>query len=512
MGFRLAPAKPNQPHIIVSKLARAQQLIQLDRCEDGARLLIEHLGEHPQDGPAHSLLALASSSLELWHEAEGHGKEGVRLEPTSSFAWYVLGEVALNRGHPDRAAEAAERAIEFAPGDAGGFSLLARAHIARKRWADGLRAADLGLELDPVDRSCTNIRALALRQLGRKEEASEALRGQIARSPEDAMTHANAGWSALHGRDYDQAQEHFREALRLDPNHQWAREGVLEALRARHWFYRPVLAYSLWMSRLRGQAQAGLLFGAWLGFRGLSKLSEIDTPIAPVFSVLIVVYFVFVALSWFAVPVANALLLVHPLGRLALSRWDQWGGVIIGSLLVLACAFLLSASSSAAPLFSAGFLLVVWCACLTTAYKSDEPQVRRGMAMYCVGVGLLGGAALWIQHGVRAEIAALQPFVERSEIHKQEMQALDLARTEALEDGPEIDEERLADLVGQIADWKARDTALAQEMDDPAFTQRIEGLKQKRERSDTLALGFVLLSMVVSQFVAAGLEGRAARN
>jgi hypothetical protein len=43
---------------------------------------------------------------------------------------------------------------------------------------------------------------------------------------------------------------HFRESLRINPASEWAKEGFVESVRARSWFYRRVLAFKLWRSRL----------------------------------------------------------------------------------------------------------------------------------------------------------------------------------------------------------------------------------------------------------------------
>ena len=53
---------------------------------------------------------------------------------------------------------------------------------------------------------------------------------------------------------YPQAMEHFREALRLEPDMEWARLGVVETLKAKRVLYRPVLWYFLWISKFSSRA------------------------------------------------------------------------------------------------------------------------------------------------------------------------------------------------------------------------------------------------------------------
>ena len=68
--------------------------------------------------------------------------------------------------------------------------------VAIGTWGAG--AADRGLALDPEHANCLNLRAMALVQLGRKDEAARTLGSALADDPENALTHANQGWAYLH--------------------------------------------------------------------------------------------------------------------------------------------------------------------------------------------------------------------------------------------------------------------------------------------------------------------------
>ncbi len=67
----------------------------------------------------------------------------------------------------------------------------------------------------------------------------------------------------MHQGDHKQALEHFREALRLKPDMEWARNGMVEALKARYFLYRLMLRYYLWMSRFTRRGQWGMIIGLW---------------------------------------------------------------------------------------------------------------------------------------------------------------------------------------------------------------------------------------------------------
>jgi len=134
--------------------------------------------------------------------------------------------------------------------------------------------------LDPEHAGCLNLRAMAEVKLGRKAQAAATIEAALARDPENAGTHANRGWTYLEESDPGRALEHFREALRLDPENEWAREGMVEALKARHGVYRLVLRCFLWMQKLGESARwarssaAGSPPASSAGWRGRTRRSS----------------------------------------------------------------------------------------------------------------------------------------------------------------------------------------------------------------------------------------------
>ena len=96
----------------------------------------------------------------------------------------------------------------------------------------------------------------------------------LANDPENALTHANQGWALLHRGDHAKALEHFREALRIDPELDWARAGIVEALKARHLIYRLMLRFFLWIGRQASVAQ-------WIDHSRLSLWAEDSRPASP---------------------------------------------------------------------------------------------------------------------------------------------------------------------------------------------------------------------------------------
>src|SRR5262249_2378545 len=147
-----------------------------------------------------------------------------------------------------------------------------------------LEAAERGLNAEAGHTGCANLRAMALNQLGRGAEAGRALHDALAQDPENAVTHANQGWTALQTGDAKKALEHFREALRLDPTNDWAKSGMVESLKAQYFVYRLMLKYQFYMSRLSGRRQWWTLIGIYV--------------VARIIPFMFIPYLLFVFISW----------------------------------------------------------------------------------------------------------------------------------------------------------------------------------------------------------------------
>src|SRR5690606_1373599 len=145
------------------------------------------------------------------------------------------------------------------------YAQLATVLFQQKKWQAALDASLEGLKFDAEHTGCTHLRSMALTQLGRQQEAIATVDSALARDPDNEYAHTNKGWALLHEGKPKEALEHFREALRLDPNYEYAQHGIVEALKARNFIYRWMLAYFLWMSRLSDRAKWGVILGGYFG-------------------------------------------------------------------------------------------------------------------------------------------------------------------------------------------------------------------------------------------------------
>lgn len=374
---------------------RALLLYQQSRYDLAEQELRLAMADEPNSASAHALLALCLCSRKDYREATRAAEDAVALSPDVPFTHYALAYVLYHRDQLQEAETVIEQALELAPWDADYYSLLASIRFDRRRWPAALEAAEQGLALDAEHDGCANLRAMALVKLGRRAEAGVTIGDALRRDPDNALTHANQGWTLLEQRQPEKALEHFREALRLEPNLEWAREGIVEALKARHWLYRQMLRYFLWMRRLSGRAQWGVVLGLLLLQNVLG--SALPPEAAPLGRLLFWCLIVFALLTWTADPLFNLLLRLNRFGRLALSRQQIWASNLVGFCLLSALLALGGWAVSGDFRFAMS-ALISGCLVLPVAatFKCAAGWPRWVMASYTIVLTAMGLAAIGI--------------------------------------------------------------------------------------------------------------------
>ncbi len=321
-----------------SLILRADLLLQQGRFPDAERELGQLLSTDPRHPLAHALMAHAMLGQSRLNDAEYAAREAVSAAPDEAFAHFAVAAVLRERRRYPEAIQAIQQAIALDPYSPDHFAMLAQIRVDQREWSSALHAADQGLATDPEHAACVNLRAIALVHLGRRDEAATVVRGALDKDPANAITHANQGWTCLHQNDPKRALEHFREALRLEPGNDWARAGIVEAMKARNPVYRVILAYFLFMSRLSGRTQTAILLGGFFGSRVLREAAENNPALAPYVWPIIIAYALFVWMTWLANPLFNLLLRLSKYGRHALSREQTITSNWILALLLIGAA------------------------------------------------------------------------------------------------------------------------------------------------------------------------------
>ena len=357
-------------------IERARLLIQQSRYELATKELQKALAADPDDPIAHALMAVCLAEQKKFDQAYGEARQAATLAPELPYAQYVLAYVRYRQDLLPEAEQAINNAIQLDPWDADHFALLAQIKFQQRKWQDALEAAERGLEIEAEHLACANLRAMALNRLGRQAEAGRALEDALAQDPENALTHANQGWTALQRGEAHKALEHFRESLRLDPTNDWARSGMIEALKARYFVYRLMLKYHFFMSRLSGRAQWFVLIGLYF--------------VAKIVPFLFIPYLIFVFLSWTSDPLSNLMLRLNRYGRLLLTKEEIMASNLVGGLLLTAVASVIIAALTWKP---PAIIAAVGCMMMTIpvagSFNIEKPKPRRAMFIYTGVMGVL---------------------------------------------------------------------------------------------------------------------------
>ena len=377
-------------------LERGILLYQQSRYELAENELRQALAVEPQDAYTHALLGLCLVRREQFNEATAETQQAVRLSPDFPFAYYALACVWHERNYDKEALGAIREALRLDSSKTYFFALLAKIHLKESRWREALDAAEHGLQLDAEDVDCNNLRAIALVKLGRKSEAGATIDAALRRNPDNAVSHANQGWTLLEKNQPKEALEHFREALRLDPQNEWARRGIIEALKARNFIYALMLRYFLFMAKFGRRGQWGIILGAYFGNQILRALAQANPDWAPWILPLQILYIVFALMTWIASPLFNLLLRLNRFGRMVLSREQivasNWIGlVLLMALLSLggACIFGFNSPWMMAALMFGLLLLPV-----AGTFRCPAGSTRTIMAVYTGVTASFGIAAI----------------------------------------------------------------------------------------------------------------------
>ncbi len=363
----------------------------LDQAESCYR---EHLAAEPNDDYAHCRLALCLL------EMEGRKKDSleeinraIALEPEHDYYHAVRSIILsdLNRGKD--ALEAAETSIEQNPEASFNFTAKAGALADLSRWADAETELHKALVLDADNNFAKNLLANVLRNQGRQVESEIAVEQLLADDPESAYAHTNAGWAALRRGYSQQAEEHFREALRLDPDFEMAREGLLESFKGRSWIYRAYLRYVFFMARFTSGKQWAIIIGAVIIVQVVIRVVGQEMGF-----LVLGLYLFFASFTWLASSVGNFLVQLDRSARHALKPPEKRQGIVVTFFLVAGLATIVASFGLISPSYLfIGLSLLLASVPASLAINNDSHRGR--IVFSCIlGLGLIstliGGALL----------------------------------------------------------------------------------------------------------------------
>lgn len=381
-------------------LDRAGLLLAQGRARDAEVAAREVLSKEPYNDAALALLGRCAYDLGHFNDGMGFIREALAIQPENSFYYYLLGYGHYQLQEFDPAAAHIKTAISLHPYVAEYFGMYAFVLLAQRQWELALEKADEGLAVEADNLTCLNARSRALNKLRRTDDAIETMQDALAVDPHNELTHLTVGWNFLEkGRQRD-AQHHFRETLRLNPNSDAARAGLKEALKSNIAPYRWLLQYSFWLHNKGRKWQTAAPILIYILFRAITGLLGASEQTKGLVWIPIALYLILVVTSWTIGPICNFILLFHPLGKHAVTNSERWSAVSVVAALVAGLSILgvsqvpavAAAAGEDISLELAGLLLI------TLAFPLGEMEFplqwkgtgrRQRAAMVLVALGLV---------------------------------------------------------------------------------------------------------------------------
>ncbi|POY37343.1 hypothetical protein C3K47_06140 [Solitalea longa] len=326
--------------MISTELEKAGLLIMHKRYAEAIKEIHGLLASAPDNSELHYYMAICNLNLGEKRKALENIKEAIALEPDNSIYFYTYSKILLDDDKVKEAEETIQEAIHLFPYDANYFGIWANILMVKKEFEKSLEKANEGLSLDPENHLCLNLRSMALVKLNRGEEAAQTIDFALENDPENAFTHANYGWGLLEQGNTEKALEHFRESLKLDPNSNYAKAGMVEAIKSKYLVYKWFLQYQFWLGNKKKASQWGFIIGFFLLTKLLGKLAETNEGAALILMPIVVLISLFAFSTWIISPISNLFLRLNVYGRYALDKNEIKSSNLVGvSILVSLIAF-----------------------------------------------------------------------------------------------------------------------------------------------------------------------------
>lgn len=174
--------------------------------------------------------------------------------------------VLLNFGHwcyaskkYEEAILYADRAIEANPIDANLWQFRGACNYNLRHFKSALKDVDKALSIDPNNVFVLNLKSLILDQQNSSIQAFETAQLSLANDPNNAFSHATLAGNYLKIRDYNKGFDHAVEAVRINPNDDYALATLKEAMRCKYPFYRPIAFLRNWIVKQTERSRTRLI-------------------------------------------------------------------------------------------------------------------------------------------------------------------------------------------------------------------------------------------------------------
>lgn len=324
-------------------------------------------------------------------------RRAVALEPEDGFARGVLA-LALNARARDgqtalmkEALREAEQAAALQPESDFAHAVVARMHLRLRNYPKAEEAARMALSLDTENTMATEVLSAALLLQKKDADNKDLINYHLQRDPEDDAAHTSAGWQAVMTGDHQKANEHFMEALRLNPNNEGARMGLVESYRARSWFYKGYLRFNHWMNQFTEGKQNAIMIGGFMAYQFLHRWLK---GVSPILSYLVIgLWLVFALWSHLARGLSTFFVSMDRFARQSLKPREFWEGAVVGWLIFFSLSALALGYAKALDGYGMCALAFLFASVVNAAAFTNDHHI--GKHVYHIAGALAGLAALY---------------------------------------------------------------------------------------------------------------------
>lgn len=309
---------------------RGAKLYDLKKWEPALQEFLAHLAQHPDDSQAYSLAAYCELKLKRYGDATKTAAEAIAADPTDAHAHYMMSIVMRERNALPQSFEALNEALSLEPREPQYLTALAHLHLQTANWSEALDASDDALSVAPEHLGAINSRATALIRLRRVDEAEQSLQDALLKAPEDEETRANMGWLELERGRWNDALKHFESALAIDPESEWARDGLMHAMRAKFPVYGLVLRWFLFLNKYSAAIQRQIMFAMFVGGRVIDYLLDKYPGLIVIVTPILALWRVFSYLTWTIRAATTLCLRCSSYGRMLVNKEELVESNIIG--------------------------------------------------------------------------------------------------------------------------------------------------------------------------------------
>jgi Tfp pilus assembly protein PilF len=156
-------------------------------------------------------------------------REGVALDPNSSFNHWKLGSALLKNGNPDLAAPELEKAVDINPRLYAAYQDLGIALSSIDKHAEAIESFSSVIKINPAFYQAYPNLAREFRQTGNIKMAAYYFSKALEMNPQDASVYNDVGVLLINQNKTQNAIEFFAQAVTLDPNFETAKRNLAMA-------------------------------------------------------------------------------------------------------------------------------------------------------------------------------------------------------------------------------------------------------------------------------------------